>query len=78
MVERPEVSTGVPREIESGRMTPMESRGGEPQLKTAEEKMAEQDKERIERMKGTETDKERKERLERERIVAERREHKYQ
>jgi len=78
VVERPEVSTGVPSETESGRTTPMESRGGEPQLKTAEEKMAQQDKERIERMKGTETDKERKERLERERIVAERREHKYQ
>lgn len=48
------------------------------QLKTAEEKMAQQDKERIKRMEETETDKEKLERLERERTVAERREKKYQ
>jgi sporulation protein YlmC with PRC-barrel domain len=44
---------------------------------TAEEKMAQQDKERFERMEEKETDKEERERLERERIIAERREKKY-
>lgn len=48
------------------------------QLKTAEEKMAEQDKERFERMEEKETDNEERERLERERTIAERRERKYQ
>ncbi|WP_410508688.1 PRC-barrel domain-containing protein [Methanosarcina hadiensis] len=75
--ERPEVSTGVPRETEPGRTTQMEGRREETQLKTAEEKMAEQDKERFARMEKTETDQEKKERLERERTIAERREKKY-
>jgi sporulation protein YlmC with PRC-barrel domain len=71
------ISTGTRGEAESEKMTRTERERHE-QLKTAEEKMAQQDKERIERMEGTETDKEKRERLERERMVAERREHKYQ
>lgn len=78
VVERPEVSTGVPCEAEPRRTTPKESQREETRLKTAEEKMAEQDKERFARMERTETDQEEKERLERERVIAERREHKYQ
>ncbi len=46
-------------------------------LETAEERMARQDVERIEREEKTETDKERMERLEKEKMVAGRREHKY-
>lgn len=77
VVEREGVSTGTPREAGPGRTTPVESRREEPQIKTAEEKMAEQDKERFARMEKTETDPEEKERLERERRIAERREQKY-
>ncbi|MCC4770195.1 hypothetical protein FXV91_08295 [Methanosarcina sp. DH2] len=77
VVEQAEISTGVQAETEPERMARTEREKHE-QLKTAEEKMAQQDKERIERMERTETDKEKRERLERERMVAERREHKYQ
>ncbi|AKB31204.1 antigen [Methanosarcina siciliae HI350] len=68
---------GTPGGTESEMMTRAERKRRE-QLKTAEEIMAQQDKERIEKQEATETDKEKKERLERERVVAERREHKYQ
>lgn len=68
--------TEMPGRAESERMerTERETHG---QIKTAEEKMAEQDKERFARMEKTETDQEKKERLEKERMVAERREQKY-
>ncbi|WP_048049651.1 PRC-barrel domain-containing protein, partial [Methanosarcina mazei] len=67
-----------PREREPARMERRAESESHGQLKTAEEKMAQQDKERIKRMEETETDKEKLERLERERTVAERREKKYQ
>lgn len=67
---------GFARETELERMARAERERHE-QIKTAEEKMAEQDKERFARMERTETDQEKKERLERERQIAERREQKY-
>ncbi len=78
VVEIAETPTETPREAEPGRKTQTKSPREASRLKTAEEKMAEQDKERIEKMERTETDQEKKERLERERMIAERREQKYQ
>lgn len=77
VVEREGVSTGTPREAGPGRTTTTETRREKPEIKTAEEKMAEQDEERFARMERTETDLGEKERLERERRIAERREQKY-
>jgi hypothetical protein len=68
--------TGFARETESEKMARAKGEGSR-QIKTAEEKIAEQDRERIERLERTETDQEKKERLERERMIAERRETKY-
>ncbi len=71
-----ERQTGMSREIESERTSRME-REKQGRLKTAEEVIAGQEKERIEKLEETETDKERLARLEKERMVAERREQKY-
>jgi sporulation protein YlmC with PRC-barrel domain len=65
--------TGLRGEMESERP----SMGRERPLETAEERMARQDKERIETQEREETDKERLERLEKEKMIAERREQKY-
>jgi sporulation protein YlmC with PRC-barrel domain len=78
VVEIAEAPSETPREAEPGRTTKKKSPREVSQLKTAEEKMAQQDKEIIERMEGAETDKEKRELLERERMVAEKREQKYQ
>jgi sporulation protein YlmC with PRC-barrel domain len=64
----------IPRETQPQRKTSTEK---ERPLETAEELIARQEKERIERLEETETDEERLGRLEREKAIAERREHKY-
>ncbi|HET8685450.1 MAG TPA: PRC-barrel domain-containing protein, partial [Methanosarcina sp.] len=64
----------IPRETQPQRTTRTERKKS---FETAEELIAEQEKERIEQLEKTETDKERLERLEREKAIAERREHKY-
>jgi len=69
-VERAE----IPRETQPQRTARTER---EKSFETAEELIAEQEKERIEQLEKTETDKERLEQLEREKAIAERREHKY-
>ncbi|HWQ48794.1 MAG TPA: PRC-barrel domain-containing protein [Methanosarcina sp.] len=70
VVERAE----IPRETQPQRTTRTER---EKSFETAEELIAEQEKERIEQLEKKETDKERLEQLEREKAIAERREHKY-
>ena len=64
----------VPRETQPQKTTRTEK---ERPLKTAEELIARQEKERIEKLEKTETNEEKREQLERERVIAERREHKY-
>jgi len=64
----------IPRETQPPRTTRTEK---EKPLETAEELIAQQEKERIEQLEKTETDEEKLERLEREKAIAERREHKY-
>ncbi len=64
----------IPRETQPQRTVRAERKKS---FETAEELIAEQEKERIEQLEKTETDKERLERLEREKAIAERREHKY-
>jgi len=75
-----EVSTGMPRETERGTMSKrsiVKEKEKEGRLKTAEELIAEQEKERLEQLESKETDQEEIDRLEREKQIAERREHKY-
>jgi len=75
-----EVSIGMPRETERGtepRRSIVKEKEKEGRLKTAEELIAEQEKERLEQMESKETDQEKIDQLEREKQIAERREHKY-
>jgi sporulation protein YlmC with PRC-barrel domain len=68
------VATGMPRETQLQRTTRTQS---ERPLGTAEELIARQEKERIEKLEKTETDEGRLEQLERDKEIAERRERKY-
>jgi hypothetical protein len=79
-MEQREVYAGMPRETERGtepRRSIVKEKEKEGRLKTAEELIAEQEKERLEQLEGKETDQEKIESLEREKQIAERREHKY-
>jgi len=68
------VATGMPRETQPQRTTRTQS---ERPLGTAEELIARQEKERIEKLEKTETDEGKLEQLERDKEIAERRERKY-
>lgn len=70
------VSAGMAGETESKRSI-VKEKEKESRLKTAEELIAEQEKERLETLEKKETDQERIESLEKEKQIAERREHKY-
>ena len=79
-MEQGEVSAGMSREAERGtepRRSIVKEKEKEGRLKTAEELIAEQEKERLEQMESKETDQEKIESLEKEKQIAERREHKY-
>ncbi|MGB9929184.1 MAG: PRC-barrel domain-containing protein [Methanosarcina sp.] len=73
---RSEVSTGTMRRETEYRETSSTQKEEMP-LETAEERMARQEKERIENLERKETNQEKLERLEREKMIAERRENKY-
>ncbi|HWR25021.1 MAG TPA: hypothetical protein VN278_02195 [Methanosarcina sp.] len=75
-MRQPEVSRRAARTETESRGTTRKVTKEEP-LETAEERIARQEKERIEKLEEKETDKERLERLEKEKMIAERREHKY-